>query len=54
MQEINIDKHHPVIIIEPCFRGTAPAIAAAAHFLSEKYNRCSMLILPVDHIAKFG
>lgn len=39
------------ILLEPEGRNTAPAIAAAAHFLAHKGDRI-MLVLPSDHIIK--
>jgi mannose-1-phosphate guanylyltransferase/mannose-6-phosphate isomerase len=37
-------------ILEPCARNTAPAIAAAAHYIAEQINQDAiLLILPSDH-----
>ena len=44
LQQINIEK--PTIILEPEGKNTAPAIAAAAHYIKNGL----MLILPADHI----
>ena len=44
LQQINIEK--PMIILEPEGKNTAPAIAAAAHYIKDGL----MLILPADHI----
>jgi mannose-1-phosphate guanylyltransferase / mannose-6-phosphate isomerase len=40
------------ILLEPCARNTAPAIAAAAHFILQKYNpdNTLMLVMPADHV----
>ncbi len=40
------------ILLEPEGRNTAPAIAAAALFLKEKYGDANMLVLPSDHLIK--
>lgn len=40
------------IILEPEGRNTAPAIAAAALFIQEKYGNANMLVLPSDHLIK--
>lgn len=40
----------PEILIEPCARSTAPAIAAAALYVKQRYgNNALMLVLPTDH-----
>jgi len=44
LQQINIEK--PTIILEPEGKNTAPAIAAAAHYIKDGL----MLVLPADHI----
>lgn len=38
------------ILLEPEGRNTAPAVAAAAHFLTGKDEHAVMLILPADHV----
>ena len=38
------------IILEPCSRNTAPAIAAVAEILAEKHKDALMLVMPSDHI----
>lgn len=40
------------IILEPCARDTASAVAASAVFVAQKYKNqnCYMLVLPADHI----
>ena len=43
--------HADQILLEPEGRNTAPAIAAAAHFLAHKSDKI-MLVLPSDHIIK--
>lgn len=41
------------ILLEPTGRNTAPALAAAAHLVVEKYGRNAvMLVLPSDHIIR--
>ncbi len=43
------------VIIEPCGRNTAPAIAIAAHHIAERYQEALMLVLPTDqHIVDYG
>lgn len=36
-------------LLEPCARNTAPAIAAAAHYLLQQDENAIMLVLPSDH-----
>ncbi len=43
------EKH---IILEPCGRNTAPAIAAAALFALSTYKDPTLLVLPADHVIK--
>lgn len=38
------------ILLEPCARNTAPAIALAAHFIRKQYDDATMLVLPSDHV----
>lgn len=38
------------ILLEPCGRNTAPAVALAAHFIRKQYGDAHMLVLPSDHI----
>lgn len=38
------------IILEPSARNTAPALAAAAHYIASQYDNAYMLVLPSDHI----
>ncbi len=39
------------IILEPCFKGTAPAVALAAVHALAKYNAdVTLLVLPADHV----
>ncbi|MGB9991157.1 mannose-1-phosphate guanylyltransferase/mannose-6-phosphate isomerase [Pseudoduganella rhizocola] len=38
------------ILLEPVGRNTAPAVAAAAHFLQKKDPQAVMLVLPADHV----
>ncbi len=40
------------ILLEPCGRNTAPAIALAAHYVMEKEPDAILVILPADHIIK--
>jgi mannose-1-phosphate guanylyltransferase / mannose-6-phosphate isomerase len=40
------------IVLEPEGRNTAPAVAAAALFIQEKYGNAHMLVLPSDHLIK--
>jgi mannose-1-phosphate guanylyltransferase/mannose-6-phosphate isomerase len=40
-----VDSH---IIVEPCIRNTAPAIAAAALYIADRYGDALMLVLPTD------
>ncbi len=42
------------ILIEPVGRNTAPAVAAAAHFLAREFSEDLMLVLPSDHIIADG
>src|SRR2546421_9260805 len=37
------------VYLEPCGRGTAPAIALAAHELAREDPEALMLVLPADH-----
>jgi mannose-1-phosphate guanylyltransferase/mannose-6-phosphate isomerase len=38
------------IIVEPVARNTAPAVAAAAVHLAERYGEAVLLVLPADHV----
>ncbi len=38
------------ILLEPVGRNTAPAIAAAALYVAQRYPRATLLILPADHV----
>ncbi|NVM78701.1 mannose-1-phosphate guanylyltransferase/mannose-6-phosphate isomerase [Duganella sp. SG902] len=38
------------ILLEPVGRNTAPAVAAAAHYLAERDPEAVMLVLPADHV----
>lgn len=49
-QLLNIDIEPHSIILEPCGRNTAPAIALAAIKLAEKGEDPIMLVLPADHV----
>ncbi len=40
------------IILEPCARNTAPALAATAYYLKEIYKDALILVLPSDHIIR--
>ncbi len=40
------------IILEPCGRNTAPALAVAAAYVQETYGDGYMLVLPADHIIR--
>jgi len=40
------------ILLEPVGRNTAPAVAAAAHFLAAMDPEAVMLVLPADHVIK--
>jgi mannose-1-phosphate guanylyltransferase/mannose-6-phosphate isomerase len=52
MREINIT---PLgILLEPAGRNTAPAVAAAAHYLKAIDPDAVMLVLPADHVIKDG
>jgi mannose-1-phosphate guanylyltransferase/mannose-6-phosphate isomerase len=42
------------ILLEPAGRNTAPAVAAAAHFLSAIDPQAVMLVLPADHVIEHG
>jgi mannose-1-phosphate guanylyltransferase/mannose-6-phosphate isomerase len=42
------------IMLEPAGRNTAPAVAAAAHFLMAKDPDAVMLVLPADHVINDG
>lgn len=42
----------PTIILEPCGRNTAPALALAAHYIKKHHEDALMLVLPSDHIIK--
>lgn len=49
MQEIGVED--ATIILEPCSRDTAPALAVAAEYIRRKYGEeAVMLVLPSDHI----
>jgi len=39
-------------LLEPCGRNTAPAIAAAALYLLEKYDDAVMFVMPADHVIR--
>ena len=47
LRTINISPEK--IILEPCGRNTAPAVALAALMLNKQYNDAYMLVLPSDH-----
>jgi mannose-1-phosphate guanylyltransferase/mannose-6-phosphate isomerase len=50
MREIGVN---PLgILLEPVGRNTAPAVAAAAHFLKTVDPQAVMLVLPADHVIK--
>lgn len=40
------------VLLEPCGRNTAPALAAAACYIQEQYENALMLVLPSDHIIR--
>lgn len=42
----------PSILLEPCGRNTAPALAVAAEYIKEKFGDALMLVLPSDHIIR--
>ncbi len=49
MQSIGME--HCTIILEPCPKNTAPALAVAAEYINRKYGADAvMLVLPSDHI----
>lgn len=49
MEEIGL--RDAAILLEPSARNTAPALAAAAHYIKENHgNNAVMLVLPSDHI----
>ena len=50
LREIGIT--NAAIILEPCGRNTAPAVALAAHYIEKTYDDAIMLVLPSDHIIK--
>jgi mannose-1-phosphate guanylyltransferase len=51
LEEINVKPY--AILLEPCQRNTAPAIAAAAIFIREQFKDSkTMLVLPADHSIK--
>ena len=50
LRQINIEDAD--IILEPCMRNTAPAVALAALHLQEKQNDALMLVLASDHSIK--
>lgn len=41
------------IIVEPCSRNTAPAIAIAAAYINKKYEDATMVVLPSDHLIRY-
>lgn len=45
-----IQRSNSGIILEPCARNTAPAIALAAHWALQHYPECVLLVLPADHL----
>jgi mannose-1-phosphate guanylyltransferase/mannose-6-phosphate isomerase len=50
MRQIGV---HPLgILLEPVGRNTAPAVAAAAHYLQAIDPQAVMLVLPADHVIK--
>lgn len=48
LREAGVDD--AVIILEPCGRNTAPAVALAAHYLLHEQKEGVMLVLPSDHV----
>lgn len=48
LREIEIEPFN--ILLEPFGKNTAPAIAAAAHFLKKQDPEAIMLVLPADHV----
>jgi mannose-1-phosphate guanylyltransferase/mannose-6-phosphate isomerase len=45
-----IDQAPTAILLEPVGRNTAPAVAAAAHYLAARDPEAAMLVLPADHV----
>ncbi len=53
LKEIGVD--HVTLILEPCSRNTAPAIALAAHTVQKKFGeQATMVVLPADHLIGGG
>lgn len=50
LREIGVDD--AAIILEPCARNTAPAVALAAHYIKRHYQNVQMLVLPSDHVIR--
>lgn len=46
----SLDISSPTILLEPAVRNTAPALAAAAHYIASHYGDALMLVMPSDHI----
>lgn len=53
LEEIGID--NVKMILEPCSRNTAPAIALAAHTVHQRFGeKATMVVLPADHLIGGG
>lgn len=50
LADINVENYK--IILEPCGRNTAPALAAASAYVEHHYKNAYMLVLPADHIIR--
>jgi len=50
LQKVNYSAEN--ILLEPCLRNTAPAIACAALYLQAQESDALMLVLPADHLIK--
>ncbi len=48
LRQIGVD--NAKIFLEPCGRGTAPAIAVVAHWLKQHMDDALMLVMPADHL----
>jgi len=48
-----VDEPGSAILLEPCGRNTAPAVAAAAQFIRSRHGEDAlMLVLPADHVIR--
>lgn len=51
-QFADMDHENFKLLIEPCARNTAPAIAVAAKWIIDNFGSGLMLVMPADHVVK--